>query len=170
MSRPSVLLPLLCVVGTITSLYAYHVETQLATPGYVPLCDNALHGWSCSRVFTHPGGHLLSFVGLVPRHSVLDLSSALLGCMFYQFSLAWYLLLRVGAVPALAYHVVALGSSVFSLAITAFMSWIMIAQIKEVCVVCTTMYACNFCIFAMSLGAALAAKSGNNSKRKMHSL
>jgi len=84
-STTSLAIIVFACIGSVFALYAYHVEMQLANPGYVPTCDS--YGYSCSKVFTHPGGHLLSFVGLVPRHHALDFSSALLGFLFYAFTI-----------------------------------------------------------------------------------
>jgi len=154
---PLLLLLPACLVGSLFSLYAYHVELSLDSPGFVPLCDSAAHGWSCSRVFAHPGGHLLSFVGLVPRHSALDISSALLGFAFYLFCLLWSLFpVRVGLADEQDQRrkvkaTVQLGAALFSGLISIFMSYVMVTMVREICIVCSTMYFCNLLIFVDSV-------------------
>src|SRR4051812_33780540 len=85
---PDYPLPILGFIGTILSLYVFYVEQRLAANSeYHPACDSETLGVSCSRVFGSDAGHLLSFIGLVPKHSVLDLSNGLTGTMFYLYLL-----------------------------------------------------------------------------------
>ncbi len=49
------------------------------------LCDIEEIGASCSEVFNLPQGRMLSYFGIVPDGSALDVPNALLGLLYYSF-------------------------------------------------------------------------------------
>lgn len=75
----------------ILSLYAVYVEYKMEHPSanddepFTALCDIKAIGASCSKVFSLPQGRMLSYLGLVPKASVLDLPNAALGILHYAY-------------------------------------------------------------------------------------
>lgn len=104
---------------------------------------------------------MLSFFGLVPHGSILDIANGYLGIAFYALSLTRYLtgIPRGGLLSHLFHPTV-------NLIITtlAFSSSIFLARklymIKEICVVCITTHIINTTIFYRSVQEAYSLSEG----------
>lgn len=132
-------------VGAVLSVYAIYVEYkvhQIETLGigdeFKALCDIDAIGASCSSVFVLPEGRMLSYFGLVPHGSLLDVPNAVLGFLYYT-----YILLR----PVLPYPLNSLGFTLFanSAAMTSSV-WLayQLTQLRELCILCWTTHVLNF--------------------------
>lgn len=105
LSNPSssILLFILGCVGLILSLYALHVDSKLHEQNdndeilepFVALCDIKLIGASCSKVFTLPIGHMVSYFRIVPKGHILDVPNAMIGAVFYTIQILIYLSLLI---------------------------------------------------------------------------
>jgi len=123
-------------LGLLVSLYAVHVEYKLKTNDeeFTALCDIQQIGASCSAVFALPEGHLLSYFGLVERHSHWDIPNALIGCFYYIYMLA-----LSGMFPLL------LTKTAASMAFltTIFLAYQLTFTVQELCLVCWTTHVLN---------------------------
>jgi uncharacterized membrane protein len=89
---PSIFTRFLCSVGICLSLYALYVEHKTSHPtftdgiedGFQALCDIESIGASCSQVFSLPEGRMLTYFGIVPEGSFLDVPNAALGLTYYS--------------------------------------------------------------------------------------
>ena len=148
------------VVGAILSAYAVYVEYKMASihaikaaaintveeseppfvqvepeePEFVALCDIKAIGASCSTVFTLPEGRMLSYFGLVPEHSVLDLPNAALGLMHYIYLLT----LRPFAPKYFTNFMI-----VMAFASTIFLAYQLTFVLFELCILCWTTHVIN---------------------------
>lgn len=87
-----------------------------------------------STVFTLPVGRMLSFFGLVPEGSFLDVPNAVLGVLYYT-----WLLLLIDLVPeelTQAIAVAAFGS-------TVFLAYQLTFVLFELCILCWTTHVIN---------------------------
>lgn len=92
------------------------------------------HYCSCSQVFQLPQGHMLSYLGLVPESSILDVPNAVLGSIYYS-----YMLLFSSTFPReITYFMtlVAFSSSVF-------LAYQLTFVVKELCVLCWATHVIN---------------------------
>lgn len=186
--------------GLVLSAYAVYVEHKVATAlhdddatatiassssssSFTALCDIEAIGASCSAVFALPQGRMLSYFGLVPVGSVLDLPNAALGMVHYV-----YLLLAIGmaqlrwqqttncatsksrqrlaaaALPVTNCMVAAAFAS------TVFLAYQLTFVIYELCVLCWSTHAINTYMFydqffnntAAGAGTAAAASDHDN--------
>jgi vitamin-K-epoxide reductase (warfarin-sensitive) len=157
MSR-SVPLTVAACLGVLVSAYALYVESMHGTEGYVAMCDISEHA-SCSKVLTSEFGKILSFSGLVPKDSPLDVPNALLGLGFYAAMLLHPVL------PALA----VLAAATFSVALSCYLAYILATVLHDFCAVCVCSYVINLVIFALAARRALEvrpAASAPNAKAK----
>eukprot|EP01083_Nonionella_stella_P275660 936365_1 len=87
----------LACVGILLSCYALYVEHKTSHPDTTPapdgsfieeefqaLCDIEAIGASCSKVFNLPEGRMLTYFGIVPHDSILDVPNAFLGLLYYS--------------------------------------------------------------------------------------
>mmetsp|Transcript_15057 Transcript_15057/g.22697 ORF Transcript_15057/g.22697 Transcript_15057/m.22697 type:complete len:193 (+) Transcript_15057:379-957(+) len=149
---------ILSILGFILSAYSVYVEHKVEQnlhddninpdEEFRALCDIDAIGASCSAVFQLPEGKMLSFFGLVPKDSALDIPNGILGMLFYTYVFircnmrsSDLILLdrRVNAVVCS----LALASSVF-LARKLYI-------IKEICVVCVTTHVLNTTVFCRAI-------------------
>ena len=156
---------LLSLLGLVWCATALHVEAKLrsAYPSfdyerppadmseYTPFCDFA--PWAkCSRVIMSPYGHILSYTGLVPAQSAMDLPNPVLGGIFYACHL-FYPLLRATRLPLMPYlgFVATVVVSIF----TAWIAFTLFAILRDFCIVCVSMYAVNFLLVPV-MGAVMS--------------
>uniref|UniRef100_A0A8C8M7H2 vitamin-K-epoxide reductase (warfarin-sensitive) n=1 Tax=Oncorhynchus tshawytscha TaxID=74940 RepID=A0A8C8M7H2_ONCTS len=88
---------LVCVLGILLSLYAYHVETEKARDSnYRAMCDVS-NSISCSKVFTSRWGRGFGLLGSIfGIDSAMNQPNSVYGIFFYVFQL----LLGVSGVPS----------------------------------------------------------------------
>jgi len=147
-------------LGFLVSLYALHVESELANElveDYQPMCVTQ-YG-SCTAVFSSEYAHLLSHWGLVEKGSALDLSLATLGAFnygLYALFPFWPLGRSAAATALLAISLASCGFSVYLL-------YVLKMILKDFCIVCTTFHAINF---SMLFFAARPIYAGRRARAK----
>ncbi len=133
-----------CLAGIALSSFALYVEHQKRlNDSYEALCDIS-HTVSCSKVFSSPQGRILSYLGVVPSEHALDVPNALLGYIFYAFLL--FLELAFSRSNLLVLNIMftmAIGSALFSV----YLAYVLMYELKDLCIVCTGNYVCNAIIF-----------------------
>ena len=165
---------LLATVGLILSLYALHVEhTQAAIVAaresgvadmemneYKSLCDIEALGASCSATFALPEGRMLSYFGLVPEKSTLDVPNAFLGALYYTFVLLYSMGITSPAFP--------LGLTFFAnsmaMASSVFLAYKLLV-LKKLCLLCWATHVLNFSLIAY-YGHKLFRSKGESAKKK----
>ena len=167
---------ILATIGLILSLYALHVEhTQAAIEvakesgmadmemdEYKSLCDIEALGASCSATFALPEGRMLSFFGLVPEKSMLDVPNAFLGALYYSYVILYSLGITSSFFP--------LGLTFFAncmaMASSVFLAYKLLV-LKKLCLLCWTTHVLNFSlIFYYGRKMFFVSKKGENSKKK----
>jgi uncharacterized membrane protein len=169
------------VVGCILSAYAVYVEYKVASihahkattivpadetteapflkeveeePEFVALCDIKSIGASCSNVFTLPEGRMLSYFGIVPAHSVLDLPNAALGFIHYTYLLT----LRPLMPKSITYFMI-----LMAFASTVFLAYQLTFVLFELCILCWTTHVINTYNFYSYF---FSGKASNATKKK----
>ena len=136
------------VFGLLLSFYALYVEHQaVAMPGYKAACDIESLGVSCSKVFKSKYGRMMSYFGVVPNGHALDQPNAVLGIAFYGIAL---LLPKMKFIPK---GVRTLGmwlASCVSCASSAWLGYILVNVLHDICIVCVSTYVVNAIIFFFS--------------------
>ncbi len=145
------------VAGALLSAYAVYVEFKVASihaartptatpefpfetteieeePEFVALCDIKAIGASCSNVFALPQGRMLSYFGLVPEHSVLDLPNAALGLMHYLYLLT----LRPYMPMKFTYFMI-----IMAFGSTVFLAYQLTFVLFELCILCWSTHVIN---------------------------
>lgn len=124
-------------LGAILSVYAVYVEHKMAhkpaDEDFSALCDIESIGASCSAVFQLPEGRMLSFFGLVPAGSILDVPNAVLGILYYSLWLT--VMTSLPHVWRLFIASLAMSSSIF-LATKLFL-------LSELCLLCLSTHVIN---------------------------
>ncbi|MED6276709.1 Vitamin K epoxide reductase complex subunit 1-like protein 1 [Characodon lateralis] len=79
---------LVCLLGILLSLYAFHVEREKARdPTYMAMCDVS-SSISCSKVFSSRWGRGFGLLGSIfGNDSVLNQPNSVYGILFYAFQL-----------------------------------------------------------------------------------
>jgi uncharacterized membrane protein len=141
---------LAAAVGLVLSTYALYVEYRMeqnhhGEPApFTALCDIAAIGASCSKVFGLPVGHLLSYLKLVPKGSVLDLPNAALGVLHYT-----YLLLVAPAAEAAgsggnrALRLLTSVAVASAFASTVYLAYQLTFVVHDLCVLCWSVHVIN---------------------------
>mmetsp|Transcript_19564 Transcript_19564/g.34401 ORF Transcript_19564/g.34401 Transcript_19564/m.34401 type:complete len:171 (+) Transcript_19564:36-548(+) len=148
------------VVGVILSMYALYVEHKVAhkppEEEFTALCDIEKIGASCSNVFQLPEGRMLTYFGIVPQGSILDVPNAALGVVYYTF---WLTLMPFFPKP-LTFLVssLAMASSVF-LAIQLLI-------LNELCVLCWSTHIINSRLWWCAMSMMKGATDSGNTKAK----
>lgn len=163
---PSLYTRLLATVGIILSSYALYVEHKTSHPNHSPdgfeeefqaLCDIESIGASCSQVFALPEGRLLSYFGVVPHDSILDVPNAALGFTYY--SLIFLSEQFVAKTHLIKILTVCMSSAAMSSSI--FLA-IKLIQIHELCILCWTTHVLNTLLLVYY--SRLLIKSGKAKK------
>lgn len=146
-----VVIRLACLVGLAVSLYAWHVEGEIARARaagfeYKAACDVGTFA-SCSKVLGSSYAHILSHWGVVPRGSPLDLSNAVAGALFYVAVAA------MDAVPSL--RPLQVGAAAGGLAFSAYLAYVLKFVLRDFCLVCAAMYCCNIAVAMATAWPAL---------------
>ncbi len=147
------------LLGIAVSSYALYVESRLHEDNFTAMCDFNENA-SCSAVLGSKYGHILSFIGLVPSHHVLDIPNAALGFIFYILAFAHTLF------PA----TLLLALSTGALAFSAFLAYVLMFILKDFCLICVASYVLNTAIFAGSARnflKATAKKERVESKKRL---
>lgn len=87
-----------------------------------------------SAVFELPEGHLLSYFGLVERHSDFDIPNALIGCVYYMYMLFF----KFYFPPVLTKF-----ACTMAFMTTVFLAYQLTFVVPELCLVCWTTHVLN---------------------------
>lgn len=144
--------------GTIVALYGYYVELRAASGNdYVAMCDISPE-ISCSKVVKSEYGKVFSHLKIVPKDSLLDQPNALYGAVFYIcFGLLYYFWGKNAQV-----QLILLGLTVSSMLLSVYLAYILTEVLKLKCIICYSIYLCNFVLFVIF--AKLAFGRGNLNK------
>mmetsp|Transcript_8745 Transcript_8745/g.23602 ORF Transcript_8745/g.23602 Transcript_8745/m.23602 type:complete len:161 (+) Transcript_8745:157-639(+) len=123
--------------GLVLSAYAIYVEHKMAhkpdDEEFSALCDIDQIGASCSNVFQLPEGRMLSYFGLVPEGSLLDVPNAMIGATYYIF---WLFIL-----PSLPVQLTLLAASL-AMSSSIFLATKLVI-LGELCVLCWSTHLIN---------------------------
>mmetsp|Transcript_11726 Transcript_11726/g.16250 ORF Transcript_11726/g.16250 Transcript_11726/m.16250 type:complete len:178 (-) Transcript_11726:123-656(-) len=135
---------ILSFIGLVLSIYSVYVEHMVHVKNemedeeeFVALCDIEKIGASCSAVFTLPEGKMLSFFGIVPKDSPLDVPNAVLGSIFYSL-----ILLLESTSLSIQFLPFVLLMNCAAMASSIFLAY-KLTVLKELCLVCWTCHALN---------------------------
>ncbi|KAI3373071.1 hypothetical protein L3Q82_006415 [Scortum barcoo] len=136
---------LVCLLGILLSLYAFHVEREKARdPTYKAVCDVS-SSISCSKVFSSRWGRGFGLLGSIfGNDSALNQPNSVYGIVFYAFQLL--LGMTVSAMAAL----ILMTTSILSVVGSLYLGYILYFVLKDFCIICITTYALNFILFILN--------------------
>ena len=136
------------LVGLALSLYAIYVEMKKSEDAsFNAMCDIS-ETMSCSKVFLSEQGKIWSWLGIIPKDSILDQPNAVYGVGFYIMVMILDSIdeMNKGANSML----MALGTA--GIALSAFLAKILVYDLQDTCLVCMGSYVCNTIVFFGALG------------------
>ena len=136
------------IFGLLLSVYALYVEHKaVEMPGYKAACDIEAIGVSCSKVFTSKYGRMMSYFGFVEEDSDLDQPNAVLGILFYGITFILpYLTFIPGTISKLGMFL----ASCISCASSAWLGYILVYVLEDICLVCVSTYIVNAIILVLA--------------------
>ncbi|XP_010865864.1 vitamin K epoxide reductase complex subunit 1-like protein 1 [Esox lucius] len=136
---------LVCVLGILLSVYAFHVETEKSRDSnYRALCDIS-NSISCSKVFTSRWGRGFGLLGSIfGNDSAMNQPNSVYGILFYVFQLL--LGITVSAMAAL----ILMTTSILSVMGSLYLGYILYFVLKDFCILCVTTYALNFILLMLN--------------------
>ncbi|KAL0994792.1 hypothetical protein UPYG_G00127220 [Umbra pygmaea] len=136
---------LVCVLGILLSVYAFHVETEKSRDSnYRAMCDVS-NTISCSKVFTSRWGRGFGLLGSIfGDDSAMNQPNSVYGILFYVFQLL--LGITVSAMAAL----ILMTTSILSVMGSLYLGYILYFVLKDFCIICLTTYALNFILFVLN--------------------
>ncbi|KAJ7997384.1 hypothetical protein DPEC_G00228430 [Dallia pectoralis] len=136
---------LVCVLGILLSVYAFHVETEKSRDSsYRAMCDIS-KSISCSKVFTSRWGRGFGLLGSIfGNDSAMNQPNSVYGILFYVFQLL--LGITVSAMAAL----ILMTTSILSVMGSLYLGYILYFVLKDFCIICVTTYALNFILLALN--------------------
>ncbi|XP_078508622.1 vitamin K epoxide reductase complex subunit 1 [Lissotriton helveticus] len=136
---------LLCTVGIVLSVYAYHVETSKeGDASYRAMCD-INPSISCSKVFTSRWGRGFGLLEhIFGQQSLVNQPNSVFGVIFYCLQILLGFSGTTGAAVTL------LSTSVVSLAGSLYLAYILFFVLEDFCVICITTYILNFTLFFLN--------------------
>ncbi|KAL7569849.1 hypothetical protein ACA910_008518 [Epithemia clementina (nom. ined.)] len=125
-------------VGLVLSAYALYVEykNEHKAPDeeFTSLCDIEAIGASCSAVFALPEGRMVSYLGIVPEESPLDLPNAALGIIFYT-----YRIFLADLFPSYVTQI----ATVLGFLSSVFLAYKLTFVLGDLCVLCMSIHVIN---------------------------
>jgi len=138
------LLRIISLIGLVLSIYALYVEFRASNdPNYVAACDISSY-ISCSKVFTSKFAHLFY------------LPNAVFGCGFYILIIILDYMKQYKLITVLG---------IISCVASAYLAYVLINILHEICVVCFSTYVVNICIVLISK-SFISTKSSGEMKKK----
>ncbi|XP_077596732.1 vitamin K epoxide reductase complex subunit 1-like protein 1 [Stigmatopora nigra] len=136
---------LVCLLGILLSLYAFHIEGEKARdPTYKALCDVS-SSISCSKVFSSRWGRGFGLIGSIfGNDSALNQPNSVYGIGFYAFQLL--LGMTVSAMAAL----ILMMTSILSVMGSLYLGYILYFVLEDLCIICITTYVLNFILFILN--------------------
>jgi len=130
-------------IGLALSLYALYVEYRASNDEtYEAVCDIS-DQISCSKVFLSEYGKVFSYLGVVPKDSLLDQPNALYGCVYYVLFAFVHFFYRKTPVGQLILQFL----TTVSLVLCAYLAYLLTYVLRDKCIVCFATYVCNFVLF-----------------------
>mmetsp|Transcript_29953 Transcript_29953/g.87478 ORF Transcript_29953/g.87478 Transcript_29953/m.87478 type:complete len:136 (+) Transcript_29953:410-817(+) len=127
---------------------------------YKSLCDIEALGASCSATFALPEGRMLSYFGLVPEKSLLDVPNALLGALYYTYVVLYSMQITSSVFP--------LGLTFFAnsmaMSSSVFLAYKLLV-LKKLCLLCWTTHVLNLSLIVY-YGRKVFGSKGNSGKKK----
>ncbi|KAA0717394.1 Vitamin K epoxide reductase complex subunit 1-like protein 1 [Triplophysa tibetana] len=136
---------LVCLLGILLSMYAFHVEREKSLDAsYRAACD--VSSWvSCSKVFTSRWGRGFGLLGSIfGNDSAVNQPNSVYGILFYVFQML--LGLTASAMAALLLMTTSIASVVGSV----YLGYILYFVLKDFCFICVTTYVLNFILFVLN--------------------
>ena len=163
-------LPLLPLLGIVLSSYALYIESSHLLPSYTgALCDIEIpileiHA-SCTSTLTSPESHVLSYLGVVPPSSPLDVPNAFLGLLYYSA------VLLVGYLPIPRTAKSTFMNAATTLALMMSVYLLRVLYVKgDVCLLCGTTHVINAALWVTRGRGGWIGEGGeeevNKDKRK----
>ncbi|XP_076867852.1 vitamin K epoxide reductase complex subunit 1-like protein 1 [Brachyhypopomus gauderio] len=136
---------LVCLLGILLSLYAFHVEREKSRDGnYRAMCDLS-NSISCSKVFTSRWGRGFGLLGSIfGNDSAINQPNSVYGLFFYVFQLL--LGMTVSAMAAL----ILMTTSIVSVMGSLYLAYILYFVLKDFCIICVSTYALNFILLVLN--------------------
>lgn len=132
------------ILGLMVSFYTIYIEEQLKMhPGYEASCDMKVPFFgvsSCSRVFSSPQAHILSYWRIVERNSSFDWSLPWIAIIYFVLTLHYPLFRR----RFLKFY---FGVTALAITFNIYLAVILQFVLQEFCVVCFSNYVINAIIF-----------------------
>ena len=154
------------VFGLLLSFYALYVEHQATEmPGYKAACDIEALGVSCSKVFKSKYGKMLSYFQIIPNGHWMDQPNAVLGILFYGISL---FLPKMRFIPLSVRKIGMWIASVISCTSSAWLGFILVYVLHDICIVCVSTYIVNAIIFFLSTRDLLCGGRSQTKKVKQN--
>ncbi|KAE8902713.1 hypothetical protein PF003_g13346 [Phytophthora fragariae] len=121
-------------MGVAVSAYGIHVKTRKMAlkDEYTALCD--LEAFSCSEVLTSEYSSLLLHLGLVEKHSMLDVSYAYLGVLMYALF------------------------ALYPVVVMVYLAFILAFVLRDFCLVCVATYGITAALLWSSLALLRAER------------
>lgn len=137
---------ILCVLGMLISMYAYHVETSIhSDPTFQALCDIS-ESMSCTKVFSSKYGRGFGLIEpLLGKDSILNQPNSVFGVTFYVIQAI--LAFNTSGFSA----TVQLFNAILSCVGCAYLAYILVYILHDMCVVCVSTYVINGLILACSI-------------------
>ncbi|CAI9590469.1 unnamed protein product [Staurois parvus] len=134
-----------CVLGIVLALYAFHVEREKERdPGYQAMCDIS-ERVRCSSVLSSRWGRGFGLLGSIfGKDSVMNQPNSVFGLIFYLLQML--LGMTVSAVAAL----VLMSSSIVSVVGSLYLAYILYFVLKDFCVICVATYLLNFILLIIN--------------------
>jgi len=151
---------LLGLVGLSISIYAVYIETASTLDNeYHASCDiNEVI--SCSKALLSQQAHIFSYLGIIPKDSLLDFPNAVYGIIFYVLVLIISRFMnKIVILMDLLLFI-----STFSMVLSAYLAYTLV-QMSTICVVCLTTHACNSAIFFASISCLSLYGQGKSDSR-----
>ncbi|KAJ8403842.1 hypothetical protein AAFF_G00347100 [Aldrovandia affinis] len=136
---------LVCLLGILLSIYAFHVEREKTRDqNYKPFCDVS-NSVSCSKVFISRWGRGFGLLGSIfGEKGAMNQPNSVYGLIFYLFQLL--LGLTVSAMAAL----ILITTSIVSVVGSLYLSYILYFVLRDFCVVGITTCVLNFVLFTLN--------------------
>jgi len=131
------------LMGLALSLYAVYVEVKKQEDSsFEAMCDLGATV-SCSKVFMSEQGKIWSYLGLIPKDSVLDQPNAVYGAVFYML----IMILDTFDPSAQSVNSLLVFLGTFGIALSAYLAKILLFDLQDTCLVCFGSYICNGALF-----------------------
>ncbi|KAF4073031.1 hypothetical protein AMELA_G00254160, partial [Ameiurus melas] len=136
---------LVCLLGILLSVYAFHVEREKSRDAnYRAMCDLS-NSISCSKVFGSRWGRGFGLFGSIfGNNSAINQPNSVYGLLFYVFQLL--LGMTVSAMAAL----ILMTTSIVSVMGSVYLAYILYFVLKDFCIICITTYALNFILLVLN--------------------